>query len=121
MGSCVRVYTGTYCIHHAGMSFPAEWVTGAPRANEYLGQVHVLTLQLAEATSPLLRNPLISITGTKVHIAWRTHVRACVHAYMHACVSVCGNMHKMENASFTYINLSEAFRLYWAWTLPLSE
>ena len=49
---------------------PAEWVTGAPRANEYLGQVHVLALQLqtASATRPVLRNPLTTISGTKVCI-----------------------------------------------------
>ena len=63
---------------------PAEWVTGAPRANEYIGQVHVLALELdtASATRPVVRSPLITISGTKVcitvHHPLQQHLAVCV-------------------------------------------
>ena len=53
------------------MSSPcAEWVTGAPRAMEYLGQVYVLDYQVSGVNTPLIQNPLIAITGTKVCITY---------------------------------------------------
>ena len=68
---CVCVCVCTSYVHTCVLvCVLAEWVTGAPRANEYLGQVHVLTLQLetASATRPTIRSPLTTISGTKVCI-----------------------------------------------------